>query len=70
MAVEGLVVEGEAKQVILDEADRIDPDLIVLGSRGYGTFQRLLLGSVSNAVAQHAKCSVLIVRSPALAPAE
>jgi nucleotide-binding universal stress UspA family protein len=70
VAVEGHVLEGDAKNVILDTADKIGADLIVVGSHGYGTFQRLLLGSVSSAVAQHAKCSVLIVRSPGSEPAE
>jgi nucleotide-binding universal stress UspA family protein len=34
----------------------------VVGSHGYGTWERLLLGSVSLAVASHAHCSVEIVR--------
>jgi len=37
-------------------------DLIVVGSRGKGGIGRLLLGSVSEAVARAAPCSVLIVR--------
>ena len=36
-------------------------DMIVLGRRGMGGFTRLLMGSVSSQVAQHAQCPVLIV---------
>lgn len=53
---------GSPKQVILDEAEAWGADLIVVGSHGYGAWDRFLLGSVSNAVATHAKCSVEIVR--------
>jgi nucleotide-binding universal stress UspA family protein len=56
------VKNGHAKEVILDEAERWDADLIVLGSHGYSAWQRFLLGSVSHAVATHAHCSVEIVR--------
>jgi nucleotide-binding universal stress UspA family protein len=38
-------------------------DMIVLGRRGMGGFTRLLMGSVSSQVAQHAQCPVLIVPS-------
>ena len=38
-----------------------DADMIVLGSRGTGGFTRLMMGSVSSQVAQHAPCPVLIV---------
>ena len=38
-------------------------DMIVLGRRGMGGFARLLMGSVTNQVAQHAQCPVLIVPS-------
>lgn len=55
-------VEGHAKDVILNEAERWSADLIVLGSHGYRGWQRFLLGSVSQAVASHAACSVEIVR--------
>jgi nucleotide-binding universal stress UspA family protein len=48
--------------VILDEAEKWKADLIVVGSHGYPAWERLLLGSVSQAVVSHAKCSVEVVR--------
>ena len=57
------VPSGSTKEVILEEAEAFGADLIVLGSHGYGMVERFLLGSVSQAVALHAKCSVEIVRS-------
>jgi nucleotide-binding universal stress UspA family protein len=58
------VLSGSPKRVILEEADAFGADLIVVGSHGHGMFDRFLLGSVSQAVALHAKCSVEIVRNP------
>ncbi len=56
------IIGGSPRQVIVDEAERWGADLIVMGSRGLGAWNRLLLGSVSSAVVHHAKCSVEIVR--------
>ncbi|HKP68623.1 MAG TPA: universal stress protein [Pyrinomonadaceae bacterium] len=56
------ITTGAPAQVIVDEAERWGADLIVVGSHGYGFWQRALLGSVSNAVVHHAPCSVLVVR--------
>ena len=58
------VLSGSPKGVILEEAEAFGADLIVVGSHGHGMLERFLLGSVSQAVALHAKCSVEIVRSP------
>jgi nucleotide-binding universal stress UspA family protein len=58
------IAEGNPKHVILDEAEHWNPDLIVLGSHGRSGLGRFLLGSVSQAVALHAPCSVEIVRAP------
>lgn len=55
-------IEGVPKNVILEEAEMFGADLIILGSHGYGAIDRFLLGSVSQSVALHAKCSVEIVR--------
>ena len=56
------VIKGSPKSVILEEAEKFGADLIVVGSHGGGAVERFLLGSVSQAVALHAKCSVEIVR--------
>lgn len=64
VTVNSKTVLGSPKSVILDEAETWKPDLIVVGSHGYPTWERLLLGSVSQAVVAHAKCSVEVVRLP------
>ena len=56
------ILQGPPKRAIVEEADKWDADLIVMGSRGLGAWNRLLLGSVSNSVVQHAHCSVEVVR--------
>jgi nucleotide-binding universal stress UspA family protein len=60
--VTGKVLEGVPEDAILEEAERWQADLIVLGSHGFGPVKRRLLGSVSQALALHAPCSVEIVR--------
>jgi nucleotide-binding universal stress UspA family protein len=63
------MLKGYPKQVILDDAERWEADLIVVGSHGRRGLTRLLLGSVSQAVAAHAGCCVEIVRTRATEPA-
>lgn len=58
------IIDGPPRQVIVDEAEGWGADLIVMGSRGLGVWNRLMLGSVSSAVVHHAPCSVEIVRTP------
>src|SRR4029079_16473444 len=58
------IIQGSPSEVIVDEAEHWVADLIIMGSRGLGMWNRLLLGSVSNAVVHHAKCSVEVVRTP------
>lgn len=55
-------IQGSPREAIVEESERWGADLIVMGSRGLGAFNRLLLGSVSSAVVHHAKCSVEIIR--------
>ncbi len=56
------IPEGDARSIILDDAKEWGADLIVLGCYGRHSFERLLMGSVSEAVALHAHCSVEVVR--------
>jgi len=50
------------KSVIIDAADKRGADLIVVGSHGHRGIERFLLGSVSEGVELHAKCSVEVIR--------
>ncbi|WP_280696055.1 universal stress protein [Kitasatospora sp. GP82] len=54
------LVLGNPAQVLLDAA--AGAELLVVGSRGRGTFARTVLGSVSQQCALHAPCPVVIVR--------
>lgn len=56
------VLSGSPKRIIIEEAERWGADLIVVGSHGSQSWERMLLGSVSQAVAMHAACSVQIAR--------
>ena len=62
--VYGEVLRGSAKWAIVDEANRMDADLIILGAHGDGFLEGLVIGSVPHAVILHAHCSVEIVRNP------
>ncbi len=64
ISLDGVLLPGPPRTLILDEAESWRADLIVLGSHGYRAWERLLLGSVSQAVVSHAKCSVEVVRDP------
>lgn len=55
-------IRDNPAEAILDLADLVKADLIVVGSRGHGLGQRLIHGSVSTKVLHHAKCSVLVVK--------
>src|ERR671921_1416082 len=56
------LLEGRAADEILDLADRIGAELVVIGSRGLGPVGRIALGSVSEAVVHHSRCPVLVLR--------
>jgi nucleotide-binding universal stress UspA family protein len=62
LKAEAVIVEGDPKSKIIDYAAEWGADLIAFGSHGRMGMERFLMGSVSDAVARHARCSVQIVR--------
>lgn len=63
---ETAVLEGSPKKRIVEESNAWGAHLIVVGSHGRRGLTRYLLGSVSEAVAMHAHCSVEVIRDRAL----
>lgn len=58
--VVGVPLLGDPRPVLVDLSQ--DAHLVVVGSRGRGTFSSMLLGSVSVSVAKHAHCPVVVTR--------
>lgn len=56
------VLRGEPAEVILQVADEVNADLVVVGSKGMHGARRVL-GSVPNTISHQADCAVLIVRT-------
>lgn len=56
------VGSGRPASEILHHAERFGADLVIVGARGQSAVARLLLGSVSSEVVDHAPCPVLVVR--------
>lgn len=55
--------QGDPADAILDVAEEVGADLIMVGNKGMTGAKRFLLGSVPNKVSHHAPCSVLIVQT-------
>jgi nucleotide-binding universal stress UspA family protein len=67
LTVDTEVREGDPRTAIVDAADEWQADLIVVGSHGRTGIERLVMGSVAQAVVAHAHCSVEVVRRRAKA---
>jgi nucleotide-binding universal stress UspA family protein len=63
LTVETAVRDGEPGPAVVEEAEEWGADLIVIGSRGHSGLRRLLEGSVSHYVVEHARCPVEVVHS-------
>jgi len=55
--------EGDPADAILDVAEELGSELIVIGNKGMTGAKRFLLGSVPNKVSHHAPCAVMIIRT-------
>ena len=60
--ITGLVEEGDVAAKIIDIANTLKCDLIVLGSKGASEIGRYPIGSVANKVVQYARKPVMVVR--------
>lgn len=56
------VVRGDPARAIVAVAKRDGCDLVIMGAKGEGFLERVLLGSVSTHVVEHAHCPVLVIR--------
>lgn len=56
------VVSGDPREVIVEKAQELHAELIVMGTHGRRGLKRALMGSVAESVARTAHCSVLVVR--------
>lgn len=65
MAVDTRVVPGHPAHELVQAAEQLGADLVVLGHSGHSALWGALLGATTERVSRHAPCSVLIVRDPA-----
>lgn len=63
VSVETVAKEGDPAEAIIRVAEERKADIVVVGNKGMTGIKRFLLGSVPSRVAQHAPCSVFIVRT-------
>ncbi|KAJ4972746.1 hypothetical protein NE237_005920 [Protea cynaroides] len=66
-ARQGVIAEtiaevGDPKVAICNAVEKLNIDMLILGTHGWGTFKRTFLGSVSNYCVQNAKCPVLVIK--------
>ncbi|MEP6637961.1 MAG: universal stress protein [Chloroflexota bacterium] len=68
LQIETVLIRGRAASEIVDQAGEFDADVVVVGHRGLGAWDELLLGSVAAEVVDQAPCPVLVARDERLGP--
>lgn len=63
--VEAKVLTGHPSEQIVDFAESIEADLVIMGSHGRRGFKKFLLGSVADEVLKRATCSVGVIKARA-----
>jgi nucleotide-binding universal stress UspA family protein len=66
--IDGHAVYGLAGEELAAFGDQVD--ILLAGSRGYGPVKRLMLGSTSDYLQRHARCSLLVLPRAAVSPGE
>lgn len=61
IVAESLRLDGQPAQLILEQAEKLPADFIVIGSHGHTAFYDLIVGSTASAVLKRATCPVMIV---------
>ncbi len=61
--VEGTMEIGKAADIILEKAAELNANFIIMGSHGRKGLNRLIMGSVADAVIRRSDCPVLIVKN-------
>ncbi|XP_043695333.1 universal stress protein A-like protein [Telopea speciosissima] len=64
VTAETIAQVGDPKEVICEAVEKLNIDLLIVGSHGRGFLQRAFLGSVSSYCVHNANCPVLIVKKP------
>lgn len=62
VALEGTVVCSDPRDAVVETAEKLKADLVVIGTHGRRGLKRALMGSVAEAVVRTAPCPVLVVR--------
>lgn len=62
VAVESVIAEGRPFEQILDLAKTQNADLIVMGTTGRRSTERILIGSVTQRVIEYSPCPVLVIK--------
>jgi len=58
---QAILVKGDAAKTIIEKAEDLGVDLIILGSHGHGLLHKALLGSVSESIIRHSRGNIMIV---------